>query len=81
LYKKYGSKLVVAIENHPHVVATILTTWKLGGVVAPLDHNAPKDIMKQMLWKLGRLLLWSLRLRAMFKKSFEVNFYLPSSFN
>jgi len=51
LHQKYGSHPVVAIvsENHPYVLATILATWKLGGIVAPLDHNVPKDIMERML--------------------------------
>jgi acyl-coenzyme A synthetase/AMP-(fatty) acid ligase len=55
LHEKYGSKPVVAIvsENHPYILATILATWKLGGIVAPLDHNVPKDIMERMLSNIG----------------------------
>jgi len=55
LYEKYGSKPVVAFvsENHPYVLAAMLATWKLGGIVAPLDHNVPKDIMERMLLNIG----------------------------
>ncbi|KAF8151526.1 hypothetical protein B0H34DRAFT_132545 [Crassisporium funariophilum] len=51
IHQKYGPKPVIAIisENHPYVLATIIATWKLGGVVAPLDHNVPRDIMERML--------------------------------
>ncbi|KAF8953962.1 hypothetical protein BDZ97DRAFT_1929174 [Flammula alnicola] len=31
----------------------MLATWKLGGIVAPLDHNVPKDIMERMLPNIG----------------------------
>jgi acyl-CoA synthetase (AMP-forming)/AMP-acid ligase II len=55
LHEKYGSRPVVAIvsENHPYVLATILATWKLGGIVAPLDYNVPQDIMERMLSNIG----------------------------
>lgn len=55
LHEKYGSKPVVAIvsENHPYILATMLATWKLGGIVAPLDRNVPKDIMERMLSNIG----------------------------
>lgn len=50
-YKKWGQKPVVAVisENHPFILATILATWKLGGIVAPIDYNVPRDIMERML--------------------------------
>ncbi|CAA7264464.1 unnamed protein product [Cyclocybe aegerita] len=55
MYQKYGPKPVVAIvsENHPYVLATLLATWKLGGIVAPLDYNVPRDIMERMLLNIG----------------------------
>lgn len=55
MHQKYGPKPVVAIvsENHPYVFATILATWKLGGIVAPLDSNVPRDIMERMLLNIG----------------------------
>ncbi|KDR66936.1 hypothetical protein GALMADRAFT_232327 [Galerina marginata CBS 339.88] len=55
MHQKYGPKPVVAIisENHPYVLATILATWKLGGIVAPLDRNVPRDIMQRMLLNIG----------------------------
>ncbi|KAF9473131.1 ketoacyl-synt-domain-containing protein [Pholiota conissans] len=55
IYKKYGAKPTVAIvsENHPYVLAMLLATWKLGGIVAPMDHNVPKDIMERMLSNIG----------------------------
>jgi non-ribosomal peptide synthetase component F len=51
MYKAYGQKPVVAIvsENHPYILAMVLATWKLGGVVAPLDYNVPRDILERML--------------------------------
>ncbi|KAJ3515067.1 hypothetical protein NLJ89_g1986 [Agrocybe chaxingu] len=55
MHQKYGPKPVVAIvsENHPYVLATLLATWKLGGIVAPLDYNVPRDIMERMLLNIG----------------------------
>jgi len=51
MHKTYGRKPVVVIvsENHPYTLAMVLGTWKLGGIVAPLDHNIPRDIMERML--------------------------------
>ncbi|PPQ99823.1 hypothetical protein CVT24_009617 [Panaeolus cyanescens] len=51
MHKKYGTKPVISIisENHPYTLATMLATWKLGGIIAPLDHNVPRDIMERML--------------------------------
>lgn len=51
IHKTYGVNPIVAIvsENHPYIFATMLATWKLGGIVAPLDHNIPRDIMERML--------------------------------
>ena len=47
----YGPKPTVAFiaENHPYVLAIMLATWKIGGIVAPMDHHVPKDIMERML--------------------------------
>jgi acyl-coenzyme A synthetase/AMP-(fatty) acid ligase len=55
MYKAYGAKPTVAIvcENHPYTLAMLFATWKLGGIVAPLDHNVPKDIMERMLTNIG----------------------------
>ncbi|PPQ84949.1 hypothetical protein CVT25_004462 [Psilocybe cyanescens] len=55
MHQKFGLKPVVAIisENHPYVLASILATWKLGGIVAPLDQNVPRDIMERMLLNIG----------------------------
>ena len=55
IHQKYGHKPVVAIvsENHPYVLAIILATWKLGGIVAPLDSNVPQHIMERMLLNIG----------------------------
>ncbi|KAF8196523.1 hypothetical protein BJ912DRAFT_112548 [Pholiota molesta] len=55
MYKAYGAKPTVAIvcENHPYTLAMLFAIWKLGGIVAPLDHNVPKDIMERMLTNIG----------------------------
>lgn len=55
MHKSYGLKPVVAIvsENNPYILATIFATWKLGGVVAPMDTNVPRDIMERMLFNIG----------------------------
>ncbi|KAJ2925849.1 hypothetical protein H1R20_g11245, partial [Candolleomyces eurysporus] len=49
--KSYGERPTVAIisENHPYVLATILATWKIGGIVAPIDYHTPRDILIAML--------------------------------
>lgn len=51
LKNKLGLRPVIAVvsENHPYILATLIATWKLGGIVAPLDHHAPDELMKQML--------------------------------
>lgn len=51
MHKTYAAKPIAAIvsENHPYILAMMLATWKLGGIVAPLDHNIPRDIMERML--------------------------------
>ncbi|TFK38563.1 hypothetical protein BDQ12DRAFT_116355 [Crucibulum laeve] len=48
---QYGLHPVVAVvsENHPYVLATLIAIWKLGGIVAPLDHHAPTHLMERML--------------------------------
>jgi len=55
IHKSHGLKPVVAVisENNPYILATILATWKLGGVVAPMDTNVPRDIMERMLFNIG----------------------------
>ncbi|KAF8900861.1 hypothetical protein CPB84DRAFT_1778561 [Gymnopilus junonius] len=31
----------------------MLATWKLGGIIAPIDRNVPRDIMERMLLNIG----------------------------
>lgn len=47
----YGLRPIVAVvsENHPYVLAITIATWKLGGIIAPLDHHAPEYLLRQML--------------------------------
>lgn len=47
----YGLHPTVAIisENHPYVLALMLGVWKIGGIVSPLDWNAPSELMREML--------------------------------
>lgn len=49
--KAHGERPTVAIvcENHPYVFATFIATWKLGGILAPIDYHTPKDILMAML--------------------------------
>ena len=51
LGRKYGLRPVVAVvsENHPYILAITLAVWKLGGIIAPLDHHAPPNLMEGML--------------------------------
>lgn len=51
LGSKYGPRPTVAIvsENHPYYLALMIATWKLGGIVAPIDHHAPPELFKAML--------------------------------
>ena len=51
LLDKFGPRPTVAIvsENTPYTLATILATWLLGGVPAPLDVHAPESLLKGML--------------------------------
>lgn len=51
LGQQYGQRPTVALisENHPYVLALLLAVWKLGGIVAPLDHHAPANLMAGML--------------------------------
>ncbi len=55
MHERHGLKPVVAIvsENNPYILAAILATWKLGGIVAPMDTNVPRDIMERMLFNIG----------------------------
>lgn len=48
---QYGWRPTVAVvcENHPYVIVLLLAVWKLGGIVAPLDHHAPPELMEAML--------------------------------
>lgn len=50
LHQQYGLQPTVAVlsENHPYIFALLLAIWKLGGIFAPLDHNSPPDMIKQM---------------------------------
>ncbi|KAJ3510158.1 hypothetical protein NMY22_g16056 [Coprinellus aureogranulatus] len=49
--KTHGERPTVAVvcENHPYVFATFIATWKLGGILAPIDYHTPKDILMAML--------------------------------
>ena len=51
LGQRYGLRPTAALisENHPYVLAFVLAIWKLGGIVAPLDRNAPSNLMEGML--------------------------------
>ncbi|KAF6747506.1 hypothetical protein DFP72DRAFT_1075176 [Ephemerocybe angulata] len=51
IQKAYGLRPTIAVvsENHPYFLAIILATWKLGGIVAPIDYHTPKDILTSML--------------------------------
>ena len=51
LRNKFGNRPIVAIvcENTPYTLATILATWLLGGIAAPLDVHAPETLLKGML--------------------------------
>ena len=51
ILKSHGERPTVAVvcENHPYVFATFIATWKLGGVLAPIDYHTPKDILMAML--------------------------------
>ncbi|EIN06933.1 polyketide synthetase [Punctularia strigosozonata HHB-11173 SS5] len=55
LERDYGPTPTVAIlsENHPYVLAVILSVWLLGGIVAPLDHHAPDELISGMLTNIG----------------------------
>ncbi|KAG7441749.1 ketoacyl-synt-domain-containing protein [Guyanagaster necrorhizus] len=49
--EEYGSHPVVAFigENHPYLFACLFAVWRIGGIVAPIDHHAPKHMMDAML--------------------------------
>lgn len=51
LVAEYGARPTVAIisENLPYTLAFMLAVWKLGGIVAPLDHHAPATLVEAML--------------------------------
>ncbi|TEB25720.1 ketoacyl-synt-domain-containing protein [Coprinellus micaceus] len=51
ILKSHGERPTVAVvsENHPYVFATFIATWKLGGILAPIDYHTPKDILMAML--------------------------------
>lgn len=51
LQSRRGARPTVAIiaANCPYTLAIMLATWTLGGIVAPLDHHAPKVLMAAML--------------------------------
>lgn len=49
---RYGEgrpTVAVICENHPYTLALFIAVWKLGGIVAPLDHHAPPQLMEAML--------------------------------
>ncbi|KAK0216459.1 polyketide synthetase [Armillaria nabsnona] len=49
--EEYGLHPTVAFigENHPYLFACLLAVWRIGGVVAPIDHHAPKHMLESML--------------------------------
>ena len=51
LHSKFGDRPVVSFvsENNPYVLISILATWLLGGVIAPLDYHAPEALLRGML--------------------------------
>ncbi|KAJ7644124.1 hypothetical protein FB45DRAFT_824078 [Roridomyces roridus] len=55
LAARYGSRPTVAIiaENLPYTFAVQLATWKLGGIVAPLDSHTPQALLEPMLKKIS----------------------------
>ncbi|KAK7033257.1 6-deoxyerythronolide-B synthase EryA1, modules 1 and 2 [Favolaschia claudopus] len=55
LETRHGSSPTVAIiaENLPYTLALKLAVWKLGGIVAPIDHHTPPALMKYMLEKVS----------------------------
>jgi hypothetical protein len=55
LYEAYGSQPTVAFlsENHPYMLALILATWKLGGIIAPYDPHAPDALLEGMMQKVS----------------------------
>ncbi|KAK0199304.1 polyketide synthetase [Desarmillaria ectypa] len=48
---EYGLRPTVAFigENHPYIFACFLAVWRIGGIVAPIDHHAPKHMLEAML--------------------------------
>ncbi|PBK61389.1 ketoacyl-synt-domain-containing protein [Armillaria solidipes] len=49
--EEYGLHPTVAFigENHPYLFACLLAVWRIGGIVAPIDHHAPKHMLESML--------------------------------
>jgi len=55
LHNAYGPRPTVAFlsENHPYMLALMLATWKLGGIIAPYDPHAPEPLLKGMMEKVS----------------------------
>jgi non-ribosomal peptide synthetase component F len=55
LHEAYGSQPTVAFlsENHPYMLALVLATWKLGGIIAPYDPHAPEALLEGMMQKVS----------------------------
>ncbi|KAK0488295.1 hypothetical protein EDD18DRAFT_593749 [Armillaria luteobubalina] len=49
--EEYGLNPTVAFvgENHPYFFVCFLAVWRIGGIVAPIDHHAPKHMLESML--------------------------------
>lgn len=55
LHEAYGPQPTVAFlsENHPYMLALLLATWKLGGIIAPYDPHAPETLLEGMMQKVS----------------------------
>ncbi|KAK0184742.1 polyketide synthetase [Armillaria mellea] len=49
--EEYGLRPTVAFigENHPYLFVCLLAVWRIGGIVAPIDHHAPRHMLESML--------------------------------
>ncbi len=49
--EEYGLHPTVAFigENHPYLFACLLAVWRIGGIVAPLDHHTTKHMLESMV--------------------------------
>lgn len=51
LFQLYGPRPTLAFlsENNPYMLALMLSVWKLGGIVSPMDMRSPAPILQEML--------------------------------